>query len=171
MAVSTQNVADLCHRQLGQVFSQSMELLRKRNDSGVDVAGTLSDCDICHINKSQQKRTRRKPCTKQPGPWIFLHRPHGPHKACSKGRLCVRQHVYRPFDQDEGDTPAQEQGSGRRFSTPLEATCAPHAWAPHPMRQGYKGTEYTSSAFQWFCNDSWIALASSAAATVQQVEV
>ena len=55
MALSTQVYADLWHRRLSRMNSRSVELLRKKDDRGVDFTGTLSDCDICHINKSQQK--------------------------------------------------------------------------------------------------------------------
>ena len=55
MALSTQVHAEVWHRRLRHINSRNMELLRKKDDSGVDFTGTLSDCDICHINKNQQK--------------------------------------------------------------------------------------------------------------------
>ena len=55
MAHSTQVYSYLWDRRSGHFNSRSMELLRKKDDSGVDFTGTLSGRDSCHVNKNQQK--------------------------------------------------------------------------------------------------------------------
>ena len=50
LALSTQVHADLWNKRLGHKKSHSMELIRKRDGSGGDFMGTLSDCDMCHVN-------------------------------------------------------------------------------------------------------------------------
>lgn len=55
MALASHVHADLSHRHLGHMNPRSMEVLRKKDGSGVDLTDTLSDGDIRHVNKSRQK--------------------------------------------------------------------------------------------------------------------
>lgn len=48
--------------------SRSMELLRKKDDIGVNCMSTLSDCDIHHVNKIQHKAHPKKTVHETSGP-------------------------------------------------------------------------------------------------------
>ncbi|CAN0546634.1 unnamed protein product [Ectocarpus sp. 12 AP-2014] len=56
--------ANTWHRRLGHLNSRSMDILRKKDGSGVDYTDSMSPYDICAISKSRQlahpKKTTRK---------------------------------------------------------------------------------------------------------------
>lgn len=81
---------------LRYINSHRMELLRKKDNIDVDFTRALSGCDICHVNKNQQKAHHKKTVHKTGRPMqLSFCRPHGAHQACSKGGLCELQQVYQ----------------------------------------------------------------------------
>ena len=52
--------ADIWHRRLGHMNPRSMELLRRKEEDGVEYTGTVSDCDICALSKRRQQMHPKK---------------------------------------------------------------------------------------------------------------
>ena len=46
--------AHVWHRRLGHLYAQSMDIVRKRDGTGIAFDGAVSDCDACAVGKAQQ---------------------------------------------------------------------------------------------------------------------
>ena len=46
--------AQVCHRRLGHLHAQSLDILRKRDGTGTTFEGAVLDCDVCAKEKTQQ---------------------------------------------------------------------------------------------------------------------
>ena len=46
--------AQVWHRKLGHLHAQSLNILRKRDSTGIVFKGTVSDCEVCTVGKAQQ---------------------------------------------------------------------------------------------------------------------
>ena len=46
--------AHVRHRWLSHLDAQNLDILRKRDDTGIIFAGVVSDCDVCVVGKAQQ---------------------------------------------------------------------------------------------------------------------
>ena len=46
--------AQVWHRQMGHLHAQSLDILRKRDCTGITFEGAISDCDVCAVGKAQQ---------------------------------------------------------------------------------------------------------------------
>lgn len=78
--------ADLLHRRSGHMNSRSIGLPRKRDNSGRDFMGSPSECDVWHINKSQQKVHLKKSGHEMSGPMALVYtNPMGPIKSSANG--------------------------------------------------------------------------------------
>ena len=42
------------HRRLGHLHAKSLDILRKRDGTGITIEGAVSDCDVCVVGKAQQ---------------------------------------------------------------------------------------------------------------------
>ena len=45
--------AEVWHRHLGDLHAQSLDILRKRDSSGITFERAVSDCDVCAVGKAQ----------------------------------------------------------------------------------------------------------------------
>ena len=52
--------ANIWHQRLGRMNPRSMELLRRKEENGMEYTGTVSDCDICALSKSRQRVNPKK---------------------------------------------------------------------------------------------------------------
>ena len=46
--------ANMCHRRMGHINRESMDVLRRMPGSGVDYNGDDQTCDVCDVGKSKQ---------------------------------------------------------------------------------------------------------------------
>ena len=46
--------AHVWHRRLGHLHAQSLDILSKRDGTGITFEGAVSDCDVCAVGKAQQ---------------------------------------------------------------------------------------------------------------------
>ncbi|CAM9583594.1 unnamed protein product, partial [Ascophyllum nodosum] len=46
--------AQVWHRRLGHLHAQSLDVLRKRDGTGIAFEGAVSACDVCAVGKTQQ---------------------------------------------------------------------------------------------------------------------
>ena len=54
LAINAVANAQVRHRRLGHLHAQSLDILRKRDDTGTTLVGTVSDCDVCTVGKALQ---------------------------------------------------------------------------------------------------------------------
>ena len=54
LAINAMFNAQLWHRRLGHLNRRSLELIQRRDGSGITFDGTIVDCDVCAVRKGQQ---------------------------------------------------------------------------------------------------------------------
>ena len=54
LAINAVTNAQVWHRRLGHLHAQSLDILRKRDGTGITFEGAVSDCDVCAVGKAQQ---------------------------------------------------------------------------------------------------------------------
>ena len=54
LAMNAVTNAQVWHRRLGHLHAQSLDILRKRDGTGIAFEGAISDCDVCAVGKAQQ---------------------------------------------------------------------------------------------------------------------
>ena len=79
----------VCHRRLGHIYTQSVEILHKRDGTGITFEGVVSDCDVCAVGKAQQL-THLRTASRQPPFPAVLQGPHEALYASGHRRLQVR---------------------------------------------------------------------------------
>ena len=54
IGINTVDKAQVRHRRLDYLHVQSLDILRKREDTSITFEGAVSDCDVCAVGKAQQ---------------------------------------------------------------------------------------------------------------------
>ena len=88
IAIDTVEKAQVWHRRLGHLHVQSLDILRKRDDTSITFERAVSDCNVCAVGKAQQlahpPRQTFRLCYGDPM-GSFTPRAIGSHKYVSKG--------------------------------------------------------------------------------------
>lgn len=88
LVMQAQVDSSLWHQRLGHLNRENMDFLKKQHHNGVSFDGTVSDCDVCDVGKSQQiGSTQDSTSQNQATVLAVFYRSGGTHHAGSPRRL------------------------------------------------------------------------------------
>ena len=160
--------ADLWHKRMGHVNSQTLRILRDANDNGINVSDIMSPCDVCAFRKSKQERHPKTAAHNTVRPFQLVHTDLlGPVSPPALRRFryvskCTDQHskLKEVFLIKEKADAVNTLKQFVRTVESLEA-CASSVFA-------LRGGEYTAGYFEMYCLDAGITHEFAATNTPQQ---
>ena len=170
LAMQTTADATLWHRRLGHLNRKSLNVLKKCDNNGVSFDGTVADCDVCAVGKSQQlahpKTADHK--VKHPFQLVFadLMGPITPEAL--GGYKYVSKNSDECTKWTEIHLLKSKHDALIAFQSFIKSAVLPIGFRVERLRTD-KGGEYTSDKFRDYCLQTGVSLEYASTNTPQQI--
>ena len=136
MALSVLRVpADIWHRRMGHINSQSLKILRDAGDNGINYSDSMSPYDVCAFGKSKQQRHPKTATHTTDRPFQLVYTNFlGPISPTALGGFRLPQQVRGPAQQVERGTSRRRKIRCGKHSQTVRPDCG------HSTRPEYRAS-------------------------------
>ena len=162
-------LADIWHRRMGHINSQSLRILRDAGDNGIKYNDNMSPCDMCAFGKSKQQRHPKTTTHTTDRPFKLVYTDFlGPASPPALGGF---RYVSKFTDQHSKWTEVflikEKSDAVSSLQTFVQTVVIPRGLRIERLRTD-RGGEYTAGYFEQYCLDTGICHEIAATNTPQQ---